>query len=257
MSEEFVATNRTQPLVEVQTVNNEEIRVAGEIAKVAGDVRVMNVVRLGAQLAQLRKFKKIENQEQYEQAIDAFGALKDGLKDLEETRHHYVDFPTKLVRYVNNFFKPIREDLENTKGHIGGLIDAKKLADQKAAEEEAGKVAEEQAQKSPEERGQGEVVSVGDGQEMPLTPELEAATRNVVTSARGVSVHTRQREVCVIENLEDFLRQCVSRSERNKWLVEEIGSLITVDTVRLAKLLREAGKRRLKGVRIEMVRTTV
>lgn len=233
-----------------------ELQANLELAKVTQDGAVMAVIQRGAQLQQFLQFKRIENQAQYDQAIDAFNAAKEAVQQCEALRHQSVDFQTKVVALKNAFFKTIRDGIERSKQHLGQLIDVKKQADLAVAKARA-----EEAARLLNESGAGVngvpiVQQDGVGVVQMQPPPVEVPG-NVVSSARGAKVHTRTDTEFEVIDLVKFLKVCVSAGERNKWLSDHVGEFIEVKVSVVKKLAAENKKRKIDGVRIEQVTKTV
>jgi len=219
-----------------------EVRASMELVKVTQDARMLGVIQAATRLAQLRQFGKIETQEQYDQAIDAFSAVKEALKTAEFIRHEYVDFPTTVVKLTNDFFRSVKDNLESTKAHLSQIIQAKKSADEAAAK----RATEELA-------GMGPVVKTGsDGvTTVEIEPNIEIP-KNVVMSAKGAKVHTRRDTVVKVVDLRAFLKAAMSKSTRNIWLNEGIEELVEVKVGVLKRLIIENKRSKVPGVVVEV-----
>ena len=230
-----------------------ELKASMEVAKVAGNPALLGLIKRSTQLAQWKNFKLIENQVQYDQAIDAFNEAKSILKDAEDLRHGVVDFPTKVVSLVNALFKSVRSGVEGCKGHIGGIINVKKQADAAAAQRAA-----DAAAAVMEKEQVPQVVEDATGQSVvQFEPPPVEVPSNVVESAKGAKVHTRTDTVVEITDLVEFLKAVVSRNKRNVWLNENAGELVGVNLSVLKKLIAENNKKSVPGVAIRKETRTV
>jgi len=248
MNEDFVPVGQGST-TSAPIVTNKEMEANLELAKAASDTRLLNLIQSASVLKQLKQFARIETQQQYDQAIDAFNSTKELVKDVEKIRHEYVDFPTSVAKLINGFFKPIRDGIESTKDHLGKIIDAKKRVDFDAAKA----LAKQQREKAAE-IGEPVTVETSDGVREIVIGADVLPPNNVVSSAKGAKVHTRIGKEVKIVDLVAFLKACVSKAERNQWLAEHVESLVTVNESALLSLIKEGGKKKVPGV--ELVETS-
>ena len=242
----------TTEIVNTTPPQSLELKASMEVAKVAGNPALLGLIGRSTQLAQWKNFKLIENQVQYDQAIDAFSATKIVLKELEDLRHGVVDFPTKVVSLVNGLFKSVRDGVEKSKVHIGGIINVKKQSDAAAAQRAADAAALAAVDQTPQV-----VTNVSGENVVEFEPPPIQVPSNVVESAKGAKVHTRTDTEVSITNLELFLKAVVSKNKRNLWLSENAAGLVNVNLTVLKKLIAENGKKKVDGVSIEKVERTV
>lgn len=248
MNETFIPKGAPPPQQSTQGDMPIEVKAQVEMSRVTADSRFLTHVQRAAQIQQLERFREIETQEQYDQAIGVFSAAKDTLRELEELRKEYVAYPTKVVSMINGLFRQVRDGLERSKAHIGVLIDKKKMLDEAAAR----RAAEEAAKQAPEDR---EVEDGVTAVAVEPTPVVEPS--NVVESSRGEKVHTRVTEELEIVNLGAFLKACGSKAKKNEWLVPHVEEIVSVNLNKLRALMKENGKRSVDGVRVNKKRTTV
>lgn len=238
----------TQPAVTPEVVPQPppmslELKASAEVARASMDTRVSEILQLSTKLRQLQQFKKILNQQQLDQAINAFNVAKDKLKELDSIRHEYVDLPTMIVKLINQFFKSIRDDLDRSKTHLGKII-AKKAEEDRAEEQ---KKQEEAARKLEA----GELVTVEkDGVETVVFDQEQVTPPpgGVVTSSRGASVKTKQDIVVEIKDLQEFLKTCVSKNKRNTWLSENVEKILEVKLFPLKQLIKDNKKTAVPGL---------
>jgi post-segregation antitoxin (ccd killing protein) len=232
-----------------------ELRASLEVGKVASNPALLGLIARSTQLAQWKNFKLIENQVQYDQAIDAFAQAKGVLKELEVLRLSVVGFPTKVVSLINALFKSVRDGVEGYKGHIGGIINVKKQADAAAAKRAADIVAASAALVA--DQPPQVVESAGGESVVQFEPAPIVVPGNVVESLKGAKVHTRVDTEVTITNMEALLKVIVSKSKRNAWLNENLEALVTVNRGVLKKLIVDNEKQKVNGIVIDKVRTTV
>ena len=222
------------------------------LAETTTDVRVTNILQLSTKLRQLQQFKRITDQTQYDQAIDAFNLTRDKIKEIDAIRHEHVDLETMTVKLKNQFFKSIKDDLERTKAHLGGIIDKKKREDGEAAER-----AQDEA-KAKIESGETVVVEKdGVGEVVFDLSETVSPPENVVTSSRGASVQTRTDLGVEVTDLTEFLKTCVSKNKRNLWLSGNVAQFIEIKLTPLKALIKENKKASVPGLTLEQTRRTV
>jgi len=246
------------PGSQVMTVNNQVapadpmIQANAQFAQVAADQRLLSLMQASAQLQLFQQFKKIETQAQYDQAIDAFTAAKEKIKDLEDLRKSVVAVPTKFVQMVNNLFRQIRGGIEKSKEHLGDIIDAKKQMDLQAAELAAKEASEKIKEGEPEvveEDGVG-TVQMGEGGQTP-------PPSNVVESARGAKVHTRKDILVEVVDLKLFLKTLSSKNKRYEWFTEKADDLIDVKLGVLKQLVKDNRQKKIPGVKFKDITKTV
>jgi len=218
-----------------------------ELARVTADSRLLRIIQTATTLKVLEQYKVIETQEQYDQAIDAFEALKQAIKDAEAIRKDAVAFPTRITQLINGFFKPIRDGIEKTKDHVGVLIQRKKSADAEAAQR-AQEAAVAQAQATGEAAVVDGVVQFDDTVPVP---------GNVVESAKGAKVHTRTHDTLEITDLVVFLKACISKSPRYSYLAGNINEIVAVNTGLVLKIAKEKKVKKVPGCEIVLVSKVV
>ncbi len=248
MNSDFIPAAASSTPADSQPTTSPELAANLELAKATMDSRIGQILQLGNTLKQLEKFQRIENQQQYDQAIDAFNALKEAINQTEDIRHQYVDFPTQVTKLINGFFKQIRDGLEKTKNHIGRIIQVKKDEDTAAAQ----RALEESQAKTDAE---GAIVPDGDG-EIKFEPETQVPT-NVVSSERGAKVHSRSDIHVEIVDLDEFLKACVSKNKRNLWLSENVSQIIDVKMAALRGLIKENKKKVVPGLEVRTISKVV
>lgn len=259
MNDQFVPNNAGNPPVPnvtappVMPEMSMEVKANLELAKATQDGRLLKILQQATMLKQLQQFKKIMDKTQYDQAIDAFKLSGELVNELEKIRHEYVDFPTLVTKLINQFFKTIRDGLQASKEHLGRIIDTKKQEDEAAA----ARIQKEQQEKI--EAGEPVVVEKDGVEVVQLTPDFVTteAPGNVITSTRGAQVQTRKDLGIELEDLTEFLKVCVSKNQRNKWLSDHVEEVIEVKLTPLKKLIKENKKKSVPGLKLDQIRRTV
>jgi hypothetical protein len=225
-------------------------RAATEFVKVAGDQRLIGLMLKSAQMQVYLRHPRIENQAQYDQAIDAFDAAKKVIKDAEDLRHEWVDLPTKLVSMINETFKKnVKDPIEVVKAHLGRMIDVKKGEDAAAAQ----RIQQQQVELA----ASGQPVVGEDGRVQVGAVEVQTPG-NVVSSARGAKVHSRTETIVTITDLTAFLKIVCGTNKRFDWLQAHLDELVEVKIGVLKRLILEKGKvKSIPGVEIEKGTKTV
>lgn len=224
-----------------------EAKANVELAKVLQDQRIAQIMQYTATLHQLLPVTAIENQTQYDQVIDAFDSSKKLIKLVEERRLSFVQFPTKVIKLVNNLFKQLRENVEIAKNHFAALIEAKKQFDAQVYERTHLEGATHDPQVTTSEDGVG-TVEFADEQQPPS---------NVVTSAKGAKTHSRTDVEIEIVDLPAFLKLVAGKNKRYEDLQANINQLIEVKMNVLKKLVKEGNRKSLPGLEIKRVSKTV
>ena len=226
-----------------------ELKANLELAKVLQDNTMLALIQRTTQLKQLQQFNVIETDVQYSQAIDSFDLTKKTIKELENIRHEYVDFPTKVTQLINNFFRDIRVGVEKTKRHLGIIIDKKKQADVKQAERE---------QKLHEETGAVVVDTPDEDVKQVVMDKPEVVLpENVIKSERGAKVHTRSDTSVEIIDFAAFLKVCAGKNKRFKCFQSHKEELININHSVLKRLVKDGKKRSVPGLVIKQVTITI
>jgi len=224
-----------------------EVRASMELARVTTDSRLLRIIQTATTLKVLEQFKVIETQEQYDQAIDAFEALKAAIKDLKNMKETSYAFHKRVYDLIRDFFNPIIKGIEQTKDHVGALIQRKKDADAEAAQR-AQEAAVAQAQATGEAAVVDGVVQFDDTVPVP---------GNVVESAKGAKVHTRTHDTLEITDLVAFLKACISKSPRYAYLAGNINEIVAVNTGLVLKIAKEKKVKKVPGCEIVAVSKVV
>lgn len=246
MNEEFIPANGNGAVAVV----SDEMRASLELVKVAQDARFLECIAKATTLKVLEGFSRIEDDEQYEQAINAFDACKKAIRELETLRKEYVAFPTKVVSLVNATFKTVRDGLTGTKEHTGKMIDVRKQADlelNRQRLEEAREVSEEPVQTTDE-------AGVTTVQFEPVVPE---APSNVVESVKGAKVHSRSETVVTVVSKAAFVRAVMGKNKRNEWMTKHAEEVLQVNMTLVKEIVKDNKKRKFPGLKVETKTRTV
>lgn len=230
-------------VVESSPVLDDDTKANMELVTVINDARIANILQWDAYLKQFQSFKKIETPEQYTQTIEAFDAAKERLKELEGLRHMYVDYQTKVVGLKNGYFRQVREGLERSKGHLGGLIQKKKDEDLAAAMRQR-----EAEEALIEEQGSVEQV-LEDGMNLVQTSGSEPVTQipgNVVETSSGARVHSRETLTVTVYDKKELIKAAIGTNKRFGYLQEVFDEMVEINTAVLKRAIK--GKAKIKKV---------
>lgn len=264
-------------------VVSDEMQINLEMAKCASSTEFLSIVKkqVDWQREKIATPARITTQEELQAAVQVFDEMKRTLNELEKIRLAKVAFPTKIVNMINGLFRQVKIGIRDSKDFIGGKIAKKQAEDQAEYErkkrefdeeqERIKKAAEQIEQEStansnsitttsipavqrdfiPATRAQiveGNESGVGRLQFGPVVPVMPS---NVIESGRGAKVQSKADIEVEVVNLKNFLKVCISESEKNAWLGEHLEEIVEINLTALRKVLKaNERKRKVEGLEI-------
>jgi len=184
---------------------------------------VQQLMQMSTALAQFLPFNEVVNDAQMNQVTDAYNASLSAKKKCLELSDQYAQWPEPYLSAVNKFFDGIYGGIDKSCYHLGKLMDAWVAKNKPTPEEQTAK--------------QIEKMEVTNGE--PMMPPSKPGPKR---TSGEVSV--------TIENPVELLKVCVSKSDRNKWLMDGIGKFVTFNEEALAQMITENKKRTVPGCKI-------
>jgi hypothetical protein len=238
------------------TKKDPKVQAAIKLGQVTTDQRVLNLLRAGALWKQtIQTVKGIENEAAYSNAIDTFTKIKAAIKEAGDIKGEYIDFPNEFVKLVRNMFRPLEKNLQESKAHMGRLIenwDAALREEQRKREEEA-RLKQAEIPEIPEmtvPESEGDIIKVEDS--IPAPPEK---VPTVQKTERGGKVQMRDSLEVEVTSITKLLKAITSTAAGNVKYTEE---LVEVRVPQLKALIKANPKlKKIPGVKFEWKKIAV
>lgn len=233
-----------------------EVQAQIQLAGVTADPQFSTLLKASAMWLQvLTTVPRINNDQDYQNALELFTKVKRAIDAKENFRHSVVDVPTKFVRLVNDMLRPLGDNFEKVKGHLSRIIsdwDAIKRREAEEAQRKADEAhAAQQEQPAAPESADAEIPGPPAEGKVQIDPPEVAAPPTTVKTESG---QVQMREFVEIEITDKIalLKAIVSKAERNEIYTTE---LVSFNEPGLKKLCE--GRRKIPGVKWERKKKAV